>query len=66
MTGDGESVAFPEEDSFKQILIETKGVSMGFSRHFKVDVIVYVDAVAYYQMKYKDKYRVKSALSAIN
>ena len=66
MYEDGESVVFPEEDSVGQILAETKGVSMGFSRHFKVDVIVYVDAVAYYQMRYNDKYTVKSALSAIN
>jgi hypothetical protein len=66
MSKDETSVAFPDEDSIEQILIETKGVSMGFSRQFKVDVIVYVDAVAYYEMRYKDKYRVKSALSAIN
>ena len=66
MFGDGETIAFPEEGSFENILIETRGVSMGFSRQFKVDVIVYVDAVAYYRMPYRDKYRVKSALSAVN
>ena len=66
MTSDGESVTFPSEGSYGRILVETKGVSMGFSRHFRADVIVYVDAVAYYRMPYNDKYRVKSALSAIN
>ena len=63
---DGEAVVFPKEENRGQILIETEGASMGFSRHFKADVIVYIDAVAYYQMRYRDKYTVKSALSAIN
>ena len=39
---------------------------MGFSRKFPVDLIVYIDAIAYYQMPYRDKYKVKNALSAIN
>ena len=66
VSGDGEAVVFPEEGSCEEILLETKGVSMGFSRHFKADVIVYVDPVGYYQMRYNDKYNVKNALSAIN
>ena len=66
MTKEGGSVAVPEKGEWDLALIETVGVSMGFSRHFKVDVIVYVDAVAYYNMRYNDKYRVKSALSAVN
>ena len=39
---------------------------MGFSRKFPVDVIVYVDPIAYYQMPYREKYRVKDAVSAVN
>ena len=39
---------------------------MGFSRRFSVDVLVYIDAIAYYHMLYAEKYKVKSALSAIN
>ena len=66
MTKEGGSVTVPDESEWSQALIETIGVSMGFSRHFKVDVIVYVDAVAYYNMRYNDKYRVRSALSAVN
>ena len=39
---------------------------MGFSRHLSIDVLVYIDAIAYYQMPYSDKYKVRNALSAIN
>ena len=39
---------------------------MGFSRSFPLDVLVYVDPVAYYNLPYRDKYRVKQMLSAIN
>jgi len=31
-----------------------------------VDLIVYIDAIAYYRMPYRDKHKVKDALSAIN
>jgi hypothetical protein len=39
---------------------------MGFSRSFPADVLVYIDAVAYYRMPYKEKFKVKTALSAVN
>ena len=63
---EGGSVSFPAEDSYDRALLETKGVSMGFSRQFGVDVLVYIDAIAYYNMPYAEKGRVKTALSAIN
>ena len=66
MARDGDSVSVPEPEAHSRVLLETKGVSMGFSRQFTVDVLVYVDAIAYYQMPYVEKYKVKSALSAIN
>ena len=66
MTRDGGSVAFPPPEAYGRALLETRGVSMGFSRQFCVDVLVYVDAIAYYSMPYVEKYKVKSALSAIN
>ncbi len=65
-TRDGESVTFPKREEYEQAIIETKGVSMGFSRCFSADMIVYIDAIAYYKMPYADKFKVKSALSAIN
>ncbi len=66
MAGSGQHVAVPGKDAFDKVLIETKGVSMGFSRSFPIDVLVYIDAVAYSEMPYNEKYEVKSALAAIN
>ena len=62
----GETVRMPEAGSGEIPLLETKGVSMGFSRSFAVDAVVYVDAVAYYRMPNKEKYSIKEAISAIN
>ena len=64
--GDGQRVTIPAKETFEKVLIETKGVSMGFSRSFSIDVLVYIDAVAYYEMPYNEKYEVKSALAAVN
>ncbi|MBP5200975.1 MAG: hypothetical protein J6Z82_10065 [Schwartzia sp.] len=66
MAGGGQRVTVPAKKTFEKVLIETKGVSMGFSRSFPIDVLVYIDAVAYYEMPYNEKYEVKSALSAVN
>ena len=66
MAKEGGSVAVPERNACDRAILETKGVSMGFSRAFAVDVLAYVDAIAYYKMPYVEKYKVKSALSAIN
>ena len=63
--GGGESaVAVPAADG--RAIVETKGASMGFSRSFPIDVLVYIDAIGYYQMPYAEKYKVKNALSAVN
>ena len=65
-TAAGEAVTLPPPDQRCRTILETKGVSMGFSRCFDVDVLVYVDAIAYYRMPYADKYKVRTALSRIN
>ncbi len=65
-TSEGEAVTLPQITDESCVLLDTAGVSMGFSRKFPVDVIVYIDAIAYYQMPYREKYRVKNALSAVN
>ena len=65
-TREGETVVFPDPETYGTALLETEGVSMGFSRSFAVDVIVYIDAIRYYEMPYADKFKVKNALSAIN
>ncbi len=62
----GEAVSIPEDLDAGDILIETVGTSMGFSRSFPLDILVYVDPVAYYKLPYREKYRVKHALSAVN
>ena len=66
LTPEGEPVQIPQSYSDDRILLETKGVSMGFSRKYKVDLIVYIDAIAYYQLPYREKYSVRDAISAIN
>ena len=65
-TAEGESVAMPAPERAAPAVLETRGVSMGFSRRFAADAVVYVDAAAYYRMPYRDKYKVTSALSAVN
>ena len=62
----GDDVRLPSPEQRGHALLETRGVSMGFSRSYEPDTIVYIDAVAYYRMPYKEKYKVKSALSAVN
>ena len=66
LTAEGETVVIPDSVQKEDVYMETKGVSMGFSRKYPLDVIVYIDAVAYYTMPYREKYSVRDALSAIN
>ena len=66
LTKEGDKVEFPGDVSDDMILLETKGVSMGFSQNIKIDGIVYIDPKGYYELPYKRKYAVKSALSDIN
>ncbi len=64
-TKEGDAVIVPQVPS-DRILLETKGVSMGFSRTFPVDLVVYIDPIRYYEMPYRDKFRVRDLLSAVN
>ena len=64
-TKEGDTVTVPEAKPEK-ILLETKKVSMGFSRSFPVDMVIYIDPVRYYNMPYRDKYRIRDVLSAVN
>ena len=52
----------PEED----ILLETRGASMGLSRKIRLDMIVYVDPVRYYHLPYNEKTRIASLIGQIN
>lgn len=64
-TKEGDAVVIPQVPA-DRILLETKGVSMGFSRTFPVDLVVYIDPIRYYEMPYRDKFRVRDLLSAVN
>ena len=66
LTQDGDRVEFPDNVMADQVLLETKGVSMGFSRKIKLDAVVYIDPIGYYNMPYKSKYDIKKALSDVN
>ena len=66
LTRDGDKVEIPEGVPAERVLLETKGVSMGFSQKTELDAVVYIDPIEYYKLPYKRKYAVKSALSDIN
>ena len=52
----------PEEN----ILLETKGSSMGMCRAADIDIVVYVDPVKYYNMPYKEKDLAAKLIGKIN
>jgi hypothetical protein len=63
---DTEGICVPEDVPEEEILLETKGASMGLSRKIKLDMIVYVDPVKYYQLPYGEKSRIASLIGRIN
>ena len=48
------------------ILLESRGASMGMSKASELDIIVYVDPVKYYNMPYKEKDLVAKLIGKIN
>ena len=66
LTAEGDKITVPDNIPKERILLETKGVSMGFSRELTLDCAVYIDPVGYYQMPYNRKYEIKKALSDVN
>ena len=56
----------PPDVPSDEILLESKGASMGMCRATKLDIIVYVDPVKYYNMPYKDKDSVAKLIGKIN
>ena len=66
LTAEGDKVTVPDGIDKKDILLETKGVSMGFSRELSLDGVVYIDPIAYYQLPYRRKYEIKDALAKVN
>lgn len=66
LTAEGDKITVPDGIDKKDILLETKGVSMGFSRELSLDGVVYIDPIAYYQMPYRRKHEIKDALAKVN
>ena len=66
LTAEGDKITVPENIDQADILLETKGVSMGFSRELPLDGVVYIDPILYYQLPYRRKYEIKDALARVN
>ena len=66
LTAEGDKITVPEGVDPEDVLLETRGVSMGFSREIALDAVVYVDPILYYQMPYRRKFDIKDALSKVN
>ena len=63
---DGGGVTVPENVHAEDILLETRHASMGLSRQVKLDRIVYVDPVKYYQLPYNEKTAIAGLIGRIN
>ena len=66
VSSEGDKISVPDDIDKQDILLETERVSMGFSREIPVDVIVYIDPVAYYQLPYRRKFEIRDALAKVN
>ncbi|MCR5665966.1 MAG: PEP/pyruvate-binding domain-containing protein [Eubacterium sp.] len=60
------SAVIPDNLKDEQILLESSGSSMGMCKATQLDIIVYVDAIKYYNMPYKDKDLVARLIGKIN
>ena len=56
----------PEEIDKSKVFFECEKSAMGLSRVEKLDLVVYVDPVNYYNMDYKDKYSIANVIGTIN
>ena len=60
------NITMPENINTDRIFLECRHASMGMSHVIKIDYIVYVNPVAYYQMEYNRKSKVASVIGRIN
>ena len=63
---DEAKISIPGNIGDENTFLENKGVSMGLSRQSDLDIIVYVDPVAYYHMPYADKPAVAKMIGRVN
>ncbi len=59
-------VKLPEKVPEEDIVLKTQGVSMGLSRRFAVDLLVFVDPVKYYLLPYAEKPAVRDVIHRVN
>ena len=59
-------IEIPENIPQEDILMESVGSSMGLSRNVPIDLVVYVDPKAYYQLPYADKPKAAGLIGKIN
>ena len=59
-------IAVPEDVPEGEILLETRGASMGLSRKVKLDMIAFVDPIQYYHLPYTEKAAVAALIGQIN
>lgn len=63
---DTAAVIVPESVQEENIILESAGSSMGLSRMAPIDLIVYVNPKAYYNMPYADKSRIARIIGKVN
>ena len=63
---DQAKIVMPEKIEKEFILLENIGVSMGLSRDVCLDIVVYVDPIAYYRMPYNEKNSVAKMIGRVN
>ncbi|MBO4325046.1 MAG: phosphoenolpyruvate synthase [Lachnospiraceae bacterium] len=63
---DSEETLMPERFDAEKVLFECRNSAMGLSRTDKIDLVVCIDPVKYYNMPYRDKYRVARAIGTVN
>ncbi|MCR5268856.1 MAG: PEP/pyruvate-binding domain-containing protein [Lachnospiraceae bacterium] len=56
----------PPDVPAEEILLESRGASMGMCKATDLDIVVYVDPVKYYNMPYKEKDQVAKLIGKIN
>ena len=66
VANDDSAVTIPDNLERDRIFLECRHASMGLSGTIRLDYIILVDSVAYYQMPYKEKYQVAKAIGALN
>ena len=55
-----------EEQKFKNVFLELRDASMGPSDKRKIDLVIFVDPIGYYQYPYAKKYEAAKAVGKIN